>query len=49
MAKSALILGGGGSRVAFEVGVLKSLLKKWVPDAVIGTSVGDITGAILLD
>ena len=49
MVKKALVLCGGGSKGAFEVGVLKILLQKWVPDVVIGTSVGAINGAVLLD
>lgn len=49
MVKSALVLCGGGSKGAFEVGVLKVLLQKWMPNVVIGTSVGAINGAVLLD
>lgn len=49
MVKSALVLCGGGSKGAFEVGVLKVLLQKWMPDVVIGTSVGAINGSVLLD
>ena len=50
MVKSALVLCGGGSKGAFEVGVLKVLMKRgWKPDIVIGTSVGAINGAIMLD
>ncbi|MFC1690909.1 patatin-like phospholipase family protein [Nanoarchaeota archaeon] len=44
--KTALVLGGGGSRGAFEIGVLKVLTKKIIPDIIIGTSVGAMNGAL---
>ena len=47
--KTALVLCGGGSKGAFEVGVLKVLLQHWMPDIVLGTSVGAINGAFILD
>ena len=48
--KTALVLTGGGSKGAIEVGVLKVLVeRKIIPDVVIGTSVGAINGAIFLD
>jgi NTE family protein len=46
--KTALVLGGGGAKGAFEVGALKVILKKIVPDAVFGTSVGSFNSAFLL-
>ncbi len=49
MVKSALVLCGGGSKGAFEVGVLKVLMQHWVPNIVLGTSVGAINGSVLLD
>ena len=42
----AFVLGGGGQRGSFEVGMLKALLARGVrPDVVIGTSVGAFNGA----
>lgn len=47
--KTALVLTGGGSKGAVEVGVLKQITKKVVPDVVIGTSVGALNAAGYLD
>ncbi|MFH1849120.1 MAG: patatin-like phospholipase family protein [archaeon] len=47
--KTALLLPGGSVRGAFEVGVLKVLIKKITPDVIFGTSVGSINGAMFLD
>ena len=42
----ALILSGGGTRGAYEIGVWKYLCEvKWQPDLICGTSVGAINGA----
>jgi len=38
--KRALVLSGGGAKGCFQVGVMKHLLKEWMPDCVYGTSVG---------
>jgi NTE family protein len=44
--KKALILAGGGSRGAFQIGVWKYLVERnWVPDIICGTSVGAINAA----
>ncbi len=43
--KTALILAGGGSLGAFEVGALQVILEKIEPDVLIGTSVGSINAA----
>ena len=45
--KTALVFSGGGSKGAFEVGVAKVLLKKIIPDVIIGTSIGSINGALI--
>ncbi len=45
--KTALVLSGGGSRGAVEVGVMKVVLKMIEPDAIIGTSVGAINAAAI--
>lgn len=42
--KKALILSGGGSKGAFQIGVLESLLQKHTFDLICGTSVGAING-----
>ncbi len=42
-----VVLSGGGSRGAFQVGALKELLKHTTPDCVIGTSVGALNGFFL--
>jgi len=46
--KIALVLLGGGTAGAFEVGVLKSLLKKIDPDFFVGTSMGAVNCAKIL-
>jgi NTE family protein len=46
--KTALVLGGGSAKGAFQVGALKVILKKIIPDAVFGVSVGAWNGAFLL-
>jgi len=44
--KKALILAGGGSRGAFQIGVWKYLAeRRWIPDIICGTSVGAINAA----
>ena len=44
--KTALVLAGGGSLGAVQVGMLRALLESGVePDMVIGSSVGSINGA----
>ncbi|MFH1054062.1 MAG: patatin-like phospholipase family protein [Candidatus Woesearchaeota archaeon] len=47
--KTALVLTGGGSKGAVEVGVLKVLSKCLIPDVFIGTSVGALNAAVFLD
>ncbi len=48
MGKTALVLSGGGSRGAYEIGVWKGLKKLGCPiDMVMGTSVGAINGAMI--
>lgn len=47
--KSALVLGGGGARGSFEIGVWKALKElNFVPDIITGTSVGALNGALML-
>ena len=46
--KTAIILTGGGGSAAFEVGVLKGLLKIIEPDFFITTSMGSVNAAYLL-
>lgn len=47
--KTALVLGGGGARGAFEVGVWKALDElDYKPDIITGTSVGALNGALML-
>lgn len=49
MGKTALILGGGGSRGGYEIGVWKALRQLDVKiDMVMGTSVGAINGAMII-
>ncbi len=49
MGKTALVLSGGGSRGAYEIGVWKALCQLGVKiDMVMGTSVGAINGAMIL-
>jgi NTE family protein len=44
--KRALILAGGGSRGAFQIGIWKYLAERnWIPDIICGTSVGAINAA----
>lgn len=45
--KTALILPGGGAKGAIELGVCKVILKKIIPDLIIGTSVGALNGVVL--
>jgi NTE family protein len=45
--KTALVLPGGGSKGAFEVGACKEIFKKFSPDLIIGTSVGALNGVVL--
>lgn len=46
--KTALVLGGGGSRGAYEIGVWQAIRELGIPvDMVTGTSVGAINGAII--
>jgi NTE family protein len=48
MAEVAFVLGGGGVLGAHEVGMLRALCEAGVaPDAVVGTSVGAINGALV--
>lgn len=48
MRKTALVLSGGGSRGAYEIGVWKALKKLRISiDMVFGTSVGAINGAMI--
>lgn len=48
MEKIGLVLEGGGSKGAYQVGVLKALLENGYRfDAVTGTSIGALNGAIL--
>lgn len=47
MTKTAFVLGGGGHRGAYEVGMLKALIERGLtPDFVCGTSIGAINGAL---
>ncbi|WP_208558719.1 patatin-like phospholipase family protein [Marinilactibacillus kalidii] len=47
--KSALVLGGGGARGSFEIGVWKALKElDFVPNIITGTSVGALNGALML-
>jgi len=43
--KTALILPGGGLKGAIELGACKVILKKIIPDLIIGTSAGALNGA----
>ncbi len=45
--KTALILPGGGTKGAFEVGACREIFRKVVPDLIIGTSVGALNGVVL--
>ena len=44
--KTALVLTGGASKGAFQIGVLKALLPKITPHVIIGTSIGSCNGAM---
>ena len=47
--KTALVLGGGGSRGAYEIGVWQALRELGIKlDIVCGTSVGSINGAVIV-
>jgi NTE family protein len=46
--RTAMVLSGGGAKGAFHVGAIEAILKKKVPDAIFGVSVGAYNGAILL-
>lgn len=47
--KTALVLGGGGARGAYEIGVWQALIEMNInPDLVTGTSVGAINGAVVV-
>ena len=47
--KKAFVLGGGGSRGSYEVGVWKALREHgYRPDIVTGTSVGALNGAMVV-
>ena len=49
MKKTALVLSGGGSRGAYEIGVWKALKTLGIQiDMVMGTSVGAINGAMIV-
>jgi NTE family protein len=49
MSGFGLVLGGGGARGAYEVGVWKALRELDIPiDTVVGTSVGALNGAIII-
>lgn len=48
MSKTALVLGGGGSRGAYELGVWRALREMGVKiDLVTGTSIGAVNGAVI--
>lgn len=48
MRKTALVLGGGGSRGAYEIGVWQALRELGIPIHIVtGTSVGAINGALI--
>ena len=48
MAKRVLIMSGGGSKGAFQAGVIEQLRKNgWEPDAVAGISVGALNGVMV--
>lgn len=50
MRKRAIVLCGGGSRGAYEIGVWKSLLEHGITyDMVLGTSIGAINGALMAE
>ncbi len=44
----AFVLGGGGHRGSFEVGMIKALIESDIrPDVILGTSIGAVNGALL--
>lgn len=44
--KRALVLAGGGSRGAFQIGIWKYLMERnWIPDIICGTSIGAVNAA----
>jgi NTE family protein len=46
--RTAFVLGGGGHRGAYEVGMLKALIETGIqPDVVVGTSIGAINGVAI--
>ncbi|MGM0237987.1 patatin-like phospholipase family protein [Enterococcus sp. AZ103] len=46
--KTALVLGGGGARGAYQIGVWQALLEKRIKfDFIVGTSVGALNGALI--
>lgn len=48
MEKQALVLGGGGARGSYEIGVWKALIElNWDFQIVTGTSVGSLNGALI--
>ena len=48
MAKRVLIMSGGGSKGAFQAGVIEQLNREdWDPDAVAGISVGALNGVMV--
>ena len=48
--KTAIVLSGGGSLGAVQVGMLQSLARmNFLPDMVIGASVGALSGALFAD
>lgn len=48
MAIKVLVLSGGGGRGAFHAGVYNHLwARKWIPDIVVGTSIGAVNGAAI--
>lgn len=48
MANRVLIMSGGGSKGAFQAGVIEQLIRKeWEPDAVAGISVGALNGVMV--
>lgn len=48
MKKTALVLGGGGSKGAYEMGVWKALVEMDIPFQIVcGTSIGAINGAMV--
>ena len=46
--QTAFVLGGGGHRGAYEVGMLKALVEAGIrPDLVVGTSIGALNGVVV--